>query len=200
MNIVDVFESGELFANVAIILLFIELWCIAVHALRALLRMVEYASTSVAKTVRIDVGTLLIEDEDALLDEPHPTREQVCARARDNVQMLINDLFQVRLRVHTHPLTLQLPTEIVDDAVCVALPPATTRLPREKPVPVARAMSKWSQFAQFKGIHKQTKSKLVWDEVAQVRACTHEFGNLTYRHGNRAMDIAARRRPPVKIG
>jgi len=73
--------------------------------------------------------------------------------------------------VLAHLTLFQLPTEIVDDAVCVTLPPPTTRVPREKPVPVAGTMSKWSQFAQFKGIHKQTKSKLVWDEVAQV--CAH---------------------------
>jgi regulator of ribosome biosynthesis len=67
-----------------------------------------------------------------------------------------------------------LPSESVTGGRLARLPPVTTALPREKPVPKQKALTKWQQFAQKKGIVKQKRSKLAWDEDA---------GDWRRRHG-----------------
>ena len=76
--------------------------------------------------------------------------------SRDNIQLLINRLFQ-------------LPTERVDNDIVVKLPAPTTRLPRAKPVPKAKQLTKWEKYAKEKGIVKRTKDKVEWDEELNVR-------------------------------
>jgi hypothetical protein len=50
----------------------------------------------------------------------------------------------------------------------VDLPQPLTRLPREKPLPTARPLTRWERFAQEKGIKKrQKRSSRVWDEASQ---------------------------------
>ena len=45
----------------------------------------------------------------------------------------------------------ELPTERVEEAVVAVLPPPTFNLPREKPVPKAKPLTKWEQYAKEKG-------------------------------------------------
>ena len=48
----------------------------------------------------------------------------------------------------------------------IALPAPTLPLPRAKPVPVAKPLTKWEKYAKQKGIQQRNKEKLVWnDEV-----------------------------------
>lgn len=70
---------------------------------------------------------------------------------RDNTQLLLNQIWE-------------LPTERVEEAIVVKLPPARTVLPRMKPVPRPKPLTKWQQFAKDKGIQKKKKSKLSWDD------------------------------------
>lgn len=46
----------------------------------------------------------------------------------------------------------------------VNLPPPTTKLPREKPLPKPKPPTKWELFAKKKGIQNRKKDKLVFDE------------------------------------
>lgn len=73
---------------------------------------------------------------------------------RDNTQLLLNKIWE-------------LSTERVEEAIVVKLPPARTVLPRMKPVPRPKPLTKWQQFAKEKGIQKKKKSKLSWDEQLQ---------------------------------
>jgi regulator of ribosome biosynthesis len=66
----------------------------------------------------------------------------------------------------THKL-FELPYEIVPVGRIAELPPPTTVLPREKPLPKPRAPTKWEVFAQRKGIQKRKRSNLEWDETTQ---------------------------------
>lgn len=75
---------------------------------------------------------------------------------RDNTQLLFNKIWE-------------LPTERVEEAIVVKLPTPTFILPRSKPVPKPKPLTKWQQFAKEKGIEKKKKSKLSWDEQLQVR-------------------------------
>lgn len=74
--------------------------------------------------------------------------------ARDNTQLLFNTIWE-------------LPIERVDDVVLVKLPPPTTVIPREKPVPKAKPLTKWEQYAKTKGIVKKKKGRMVWDETVK---------------------------------
>lgn len=46
----------------------------------------------------------------------------------------------------------------------------TPSLPREKPVPKEKALTKWEQFARDKGLTKKKKDKKVWDHILKVGA------------------------------
>merc|ERR1712071_67993 len=100
-----------------------------------------------------DVGNLLAYDiNDIDVNQLRTEKESFLTNlARDNVQLLINRLFQ-------------LPTVRVDNEIFVTLPAPTTRLPRAKPVPKAKQLSKWEKYAKEKGIVKRKKDNLEWDK------------------------------------
>ena len=76
-------------------------------------------------------------------------------------QLLLNRIFK-------------LPTVKVDDVTCAELPPPETKIPREKPLPKARELTKWEKFAKEKGIVKKKKSRVVWDDA--VREWVPRYG------------------------
>ena len=100
-----------------------------------------------------DLGNLLCNDSNPL--PPKPTDKQLASTARDCAQALINQLLT------TCPITSH-PT----DGVLLTLPPPTTILPREKPLPAAKEVTKWEKFAKKKGIKDKRKGegKMVYDE------------------------------------
>jgi regulator of ribosome biosynthesis len=61
----------------------------------------------------------------------------------------------------------ELPTFMSDEGPVAELPERTTKLPRGKPVPQAKPMTRWEKFAKEKGIVKQKRSKMIWDEEKQ---------------------------------
>lgn len=67
-----------------------------------------------------------------------------------------------------------LPSESALQGRIAELPPPTTVLPREKPLPKPRPPTKWELFAQKKGIVKRKKSKIEFDEAT---------GEWRRRHG-----------------
>ena len=76
-----------------------------------------------------------------------------------------------------------LPSHSTEGGRAVALPRPQLTLPRAKPVPQPKPLTKWEKFAKEKGITKKKRSKLVFDENAQ---------DWKRRHGyNRGNDEAA---------
>ncbi|XP_023943215.2 ribosome biogenesis regulatory protein homolog [Bicyclus anynana] len=106
----------------------------------------------------IDVGTLLATDTNDLdiksLSSDSERDTYLQSLARDNAQLLLNKIWE-------------LPTERIDEAIVVRLPAPKTVLPRSKPVPKPKPLSKWQEFAKAKGITKRKKDKLQWDEQLQ---------------------------------
>lgn len=74
--------------------------------------------------------------------------------ARDGVQTLIASLFS-------------LPTTPSPDGPLAKLPSPTTQLPRAKPLPKPKPLTKWEKFANAKGIQHKTRDRKVWDEERQ---------------------------------
>ncbi|KAI9808304.1 MAG: hypothetical protein M1825_004761 [Sarcosagium campestre] len=98
-----------------------------------------------------DLGNLTGFDSNPL---PSTTDSGLAANARDGAQALINQLLTT------------CPISSTSSGVLLSLPPASTPLPREKPLPVAKPPTKWQQFALKKGIKdKKKEGKLVYDEA-----------------------------------
>ncbi|OQR76963.1 ribosome biogenesis regulatory protein-like [Tropilaelaps mercedesae] len=104
----------------------------------------------------LDIGELLVVDPNAIEDyrAKGNVEDYVLALTRDNVQLMMNAIFQIS-------------TEVREDTVVIKLPPSTTRLPREKPCPKPTALTKWEEFRRKKGLKTQKKEKLVWDDTAK---------------------------------
>ncbi|KAG0592819.1 hypothetical protein KC19_1G283400 [Ceratodon purpureus] len=92
--------------------------------------------------VRLSNGTAMTEEErDA----------EYVESGRELVQELVDRLFNM-------------PSTVDKAGRLVKLPKPSLQLPREKPLPKARPMTKWESFAQTKGIKKRKRSKLEFDE------------------------------------
>lgn len=74
---------------------------------------------------------------------------------RSNTQLLINKIYT-------------LPFHRVDDVIVAELPKPTYVVPRSKPAPKAKSLTKWEAYAKEKGIVKRKKTKKVWDEIVKV--------------------------------
>ena len=113
------------------------------------------ASTSVDKPLALDLdlGNMLAIDNNQL--ETDQSSESLLTLARDNTQLLLNAIWDLE-------------TVKVEDVVTAKFPPPTYILPREKPVPKPKPMTKWEKYAKEKGIvNKKKKDRLVWDDVVQ---------------------------------
>ena len=122
-----------------------------------------------------DAGHLLVNDTNTLnLPSAQLAREAVLsAIARDAAQSLLNHLLTT-CPIHASS-SLSGPVRAADAGVYLVLPPPTTPLPREKPVPKPKEPTKWEAFARKKGIGKfggvrkgqegeGRAGKMVWDE------------------------------------
>lgn len=104
-----------------------------------------------------DLGLLAVFDPSPL-DIPAYTSDReafLVSNAREGLQGLINSLWDR-------------PTTVSDEGVMASLPEMQTVLPREKPLPKAKELSKWDKFAKSKGIEKRPKKeRMVYDEDKQ---------------------------------
>ncbi|VDO13198.1 unnamed protein product [Rodentolepis nana] len=101
----------------------------------------------------IDLGNLLYEDKGAI--DPNDVNKGYIKKLSLNcVHHFLKEFWR-------------LPTETFDEIQVACLPDPKFRLPREKPPPKKREMSRWERFSQMKGIRKQKKSRKVWDDVTQ---------------------------------
>lgn len=104
-----------------------------------------------------DLGLLLASDPNPLELDTSDLETSLAAVARDGAQALINQLLT------TCPITSS-----KTDGVLLTLPPVqATTLPREKPLPTPKPLTKWEEFAKRKGIKPKTKEQrknLKWNE------------------------------------
>ena len=101
----------------------------------------QLASTIVNKplALELDLGNMLAVDNNEIEKmEESSQQDYLLSLARDNTQILINAIWQLE-------------TERMEDAVIAKFPPPTYKLPREKPVPKPKPMTKWEKYAKEKG-------------------------------------------------
>ncbi|XP_077208390.1 ribosome biogenesis regulatory protein homolog [Paroedura picta] len=109
--------------------------------------------------LEFDAAHLLAVDRNPVARAVAAREDSLRALARDNTQLLVAQLWA-------------LPSERAEGGagpVVVKLPEPSTRLPREKPLPRPRPLTRWEQFARLKGIRPTRKKRgtLVWDEAAK---------------------------------
>lgn len=80
--------------------------------------------------------------------------EAMKSEARRATQLLVKHL-------------LELPFEDTDIGKVAILPAESMRLPREKPVPEPKPMTRWEKFAKEKGIQKKKRERMVFDDDQQ---------------------------------
>jgi len=117
----------------------------------------KFGPTSVSKPLELelDIGNMMAVDPNQMELVGEDLEGNLLNLARDNAQLLINAIWQLE-------------TERVEEVVVAKFPPPSTKLPREKPVPKPKPMTKWEKYAKEKGIDKKKKkSRLVWDDVVQ---------------------------------
>ncbi|KAF7496465.1 Ribosome biogenesis regulatory -like protein [Sarcoptes scabiei] len=74
---------------------------------------------------------------------------------RDNVQLIINKIWDLELNK-------------VDNIITAKLPESNHyHLPRSKPIPITKQPTKWETFAKAKGIIKKKKDKKIWDDESK---------------------------------
>ncbi|GAM83444.1 hypothetical protein ANO11243_014320 [Dothideomycetidae sp. 11243] len=103
-----------------------------------------------------DLGNLLCSDANPVGLPSTLDEATLQATARDCAQGLINQLLS----------TCAIGRNADGTSMSLTLPPPSTPLPREKPVPAAKPLTRWQEFAKKKGITpKQRDGKLVYDEA-----------------------------------
>lgn len=120
--------------------------------------------------VTYDLGNLAVFDTNPIdrndVDSSNAKREEsIRALTRDNVQLLVNQLLSLPIKKtteHTGGTSGQGATMAL-----LQLPEPTSELPREKPLPKPKPLTKWQKFAIKKGIKSKERSgKMVYDEDA----------------------------------
>lgn len=104
----------------------------------------------------VDEGNLLVSDTNPfdIKKLKQNSEDYLKDWTRDNTQILINRIWQ-------------LPSHREDEVVVAELPDVKTLIPREKPAPKKRALTKWEEYAKIKGITKKKKGRMVYDEQAK---------------------------------
>ncbi|KAJ2000937.1 Rhodanese- sulfurtransferase [Coemansia thaxteri] len=104
----------------------------------------------------LDLGLLACFDvnmiDESKLRANQKTRDSYLRElSREGAQLMVNELFS-------------LPTTVDEDSVYATLPKVRTVLPREKPAPKEKPMTRWEKFAKIKNIQNKKKSRVVYDE------------------------------------
>ncbi|KAI9281039.1 ribosome biogenesis regulatory protein-domain-containing protein [Sporodiniella umbellata] len=112
---------------------------------------------AVEKPVPLDFDlNLLVASDICPFDEKRlktksKTEDYLKELTRDNTQLLVNELFK-------------LPVTSADIGVLATLPSRNTVIPREKPLPKDRPLTRWEKFAKTKGIQNKKRDKMVLNE------------------------------------
>lgn len=106
----------------------------------------------VNRDIDVDAGHLMATDFYNNLKNENES--EILKLTKENGQILINELFNLN-------------RSIVDGIVFINLPEPIYQLPRSKPIPKPKPLTKWQKFAKEKGIKKKKKPKLIWDEESQ---------------------------------
>ena len=121
-----------------------------------------------------DLPLLAVYDMNVLEQRPETDfEESVRLTAQEDLQELVNALFALP---QESSCVIKMPS-IHPTSKEGGEKGSLLAIPRARPLPAARAMTRWEQFAKVKGIKKRKRSAKVYDE---------ELGEYAARHGGRS--------------
>lgn len=139
----------------------------------------KYLTTEVERSIptEFDLGNLVAFDINTFPQElaklNKAGREKALLQnSREVAQALLNALFQLPV------------SSVPDVGAVVALPKPSSALPREKPLPKGKEMTKWEKFAKTKGIVKRKRSAKTFDE--NTKEWTPRHGAKSAKHADMA--------------
>lgn len=114
----------------------------------------KIALFDIEKTVNLeyDLARIFAFDPTEVTDTSESTLQQ---QSRHNVQLLFQQLYNLPK------------ADLPGIDRYVQLPKPTVTLPREKPIPKPKELSRWEKFRRKSGIRKRKRSKMEWDEDTQ---------------------------------
>ncbi|KAL3317433.1 Rhodanese- sulfurtransferase [Cichlidogyrus casuarinus] len=110
-----------------------------------------------------DLGNLLYIDKNPISTSFEYNDQELITAARVCTSSFFQQLWK-------------LPTKVIDNVTISELPTPSFQLPREKPCPMGKQITKWEQFARMKGIQKRKRSRMVWDEASQTYKPRYGYG------------------------
>lgn len=128
----------------------------------------ELKSPVVEKAIppEYDLGNLAVADT-APLELSADADATLHAVARDNVQLLVNQLLKLPLRRTVASADPAKSTRQSSGQVRFVMPEPLWPLPREKPLPKPKEKTRWQTFVEQKGLRRHKRERLVFDEDEQ---------------------------------
>lgn len=121
----------------------------------------------IALNKSVDHGLLLMEDSSAF---DNLSEQEMLARTKSNLCLLYKELFDLKRQQKEQQIGGE-DAEILEftkSKFSLRLPEAITVLPREKPIPKPKPLTKWEKFRLEKGLPPKAKrSRLVYDEITK---------------------------------
>jgi len=113
--------------------------------------------------VTFDTGHLLIYDNGPFKKDDI-NEEDVTGRLTKNLKVFYEELYGLLNKQKGEDEEKR---DFDKAADCLALPKPVTVLPRSKPIPKPKALTKWEKYRMEKGINaKEKRSRMVYSEVA----------------------------------
>ncbi|KAJ4871467.1 Ribosome biogenesis regulatory protein-like protein [Raphanus sativus] len=125
--------------------------------------------TEMDQIYQIDVGNLLAFNPNHRFPSAPSSREELVKECVTEGTKLVQAIADTLFNFPS--------TETVDGPL-VQLPPPTTKLPREKHLPMPKPPTKWEEFALKKGIQKRKKDKIVYDETTDQFKRRHGYDRV----------------------
>ena len=88
----------------------------------------------------------------------------------ENIKRIVHSLYSLKTKQDQVLEAIPDEHQVIDfsqSQYIVKLPAATTVFPRHKKIPEKQAQTRWEKFAQDKGIQKQRRSRMVYDEITR---------------------------------
>lgn len=113
--------------------------------------------------VTFDVGHLLINDTQPFSKEPN--EDDIINRGKENLKSFFEELYKL---VGTQVGSEEENRDFDKAKDNITLPKPTTILPRFKPVPKPKPLTRWEQYRNEKGLApRQKRSRMIYSELAK---------------------------------
>ena len=124
----------------------------------------------------VDVGALLIEDCRSF---EKMSQKEILSKTQENICQIYKVLFDLNKQQKKEAGGEDEILEFAKSKFNVELPDPNVVLPREKPIPKPKPLTKWEKFRQEKGIDPKSKrSRMVFDPISNDWVPRYGMGSI----------------------